>query len=311
MSEHRLVTELARLFHLPGARGVELGIGDDCACVRVGEQRVVVSVDAQVEGVHFRRGWFEDEQLGARAFAAAVSDLAAMGATPLAAVSSLVLPAHEAEALGLAIARGQSEAAARYVCPVVGGNLSRGGELSISTTVLGLVSRAPLRRDGARPGDRIWLAGALGLARAGLLMAQRGIRPSNPAQHAAWHAFARPVALLEAGGRAVGVASSAIDVSDGLVQDAGQIARASGVALVLEREALRRQSVTPHLEQLAAELDCDAEELVLRGGEDYALLITADAEVPGFVAIGHVREGAGLHLDDVPLALAGFDHFAR
>jgi thiamine-monophosphate kinase len=202
---------------------------------------------------------------------------------------------------------------------VVGGNISRGGELGITTTVIGRAAK-PLRRRGARPGEQLWLIGDLGLAAAGLafLRITRGT-PSTSSGAAGLarcvDAWRRPRARLEEGRKLVGRASAVIDVSDGLAADARQLAAASGVRIVVDRERLRA-SLHPALHAVARRLRRSALHWALCGGEDYALLATGPAALrPGCaVAVGYVASGAGAFLARegrlVPLE-GGFDHLRR
>lgn len=287
---------IARLRTTFGTGGVRLGIGDDAAVIDVPACALVVTVDACVEGTHFRRAWLSWEDVGYKSFMAAASDLAAMGAEPFAALSALVLSADVDDDALDALARGQAAAAREVGAPVVGGNLARGNETSITTTVLGRADR-PIARAGARPGDLLLAAGPLGHAAAGLAALARG--DERDPHVAAWR---RPVARIDAGrALARGGASAAVDVSDGLARDAAHLAEASGVRLVLDARALAAYGVS---------LD-----LVLHGGEDYAVLATSSAPIHGFSTIGAVEAGAGVALrredgrvEDVPPR--GFDHFA-
>lgn len=177
-SESQLVGVLSRVFrHDAAAPNVMLGIGDDAACLRF-TGKLVVSVDAQVEGTHFRLEWLDLKDLGFRSFQAAISDLAAMGATPVAAVSHLTLPADFRPAELRRLSLGQEQAAAATACPVIGGNLSRGSELSVVTTVLGRAKRY-VTRSGARPGDEVWLLGEIGLAPCGTGTAAQRVQASH------------------------------------------------------------------------------------------------------------------------------------
>jgi thiamine-monophosphate kinase len=306
----------------PAAPRVLVGIGDDAAVIAPGAEPLVWTVDCAVEGVHFRRDLMSFEDLGYRATMAAASDLAAMGAVPLALLAALVLPDDLGDDDLTAIARGQRAACDALGTAIVGGNLARGSELSITTTALG-ATPLPLRRDGARPGDLLALAGPVGLAAAGLrLLDRRGSRddPALPqggdAAERALQAFRRPLARIEAGLRARAAARAAIDVSDGLAADLAHLARASGVRAVLDPQAL----ITPDLAALAALLGVAPLELALHGGEDYALIVAGphvDA-LPGFTPIGRcapaeegVSEVALLAPDGhlTPVPARGFDHF--
>ena len=313
--EARAVELFLRAFAAPKASGVELGIGDDAAVLAPRREKLVWTVDASVEGTHFERAWLSLEDVGFRAFQAAASDLAAMGARPLAALSALTLPRHFSAAELARLTAGQAEAARDCRCPIVGGNVARGRELTVTTTVLGAAQR-PLTRAGARPGDEVWLVGDVGLAAAGLELLRRGRRRSRasaPAEAVA--AWRRPRALLERGRALDGHAHAAIDVSDGLGLDASRLASASGCRVVLEETALARVLVRS-LVKLAPGLGRSALDFALRGGEDYALIVTGRAALrPRWARrVGRCERGDGGFLERPdgsrrPLG-DGFDHFA-
>jgi thiamine-monophosphate kinase len=206
------------------------------------------------------------------------------------------------------IARGQRDAAADVGAPIVGGNLSRGSTLSLCTTLVGVCDR-PVTRAGARPGDRLWLAGQVGLAAAGL-RALRGGRAGDETLQKAIAAWRTPRALIASGRVMAKTAHAAIDVSDGLARDVGHVAEASAVEIVLDAGELRRDA---DLLEASRTLGVDPLELALHGGEDYALVAASDRPIEGFRPIGEVRTGKGLVLRDgaqeCPLAPRGFDHF--
>lgn len=234
------------------------GVGDDAAALALpAGDTAYVSTDVAVEGVHFRRGWLTADQIGERATTAALSDLAAMAATPCAVVVAITLPAAwrgDAEALASGIARAAGAVAAR----VVGGDVSDGSTLSLAVTVIGSTAR-PLTRAGARPGDRVWVTGAFGGPAAALRALLAGATP----EALALRRFASPVARWrEAQWLASRGATAAIDVSDGVAADLGHVAAASGARIVLE---LDRIPVFP-----GATSD-DA----WTGGEEYELAVTA------------------------------------
>lgn len=291
--------------------GVALGIGDDAAVlVPSSGERLVWTIDEQLEGTHFELGWLTFGDVGYRAFMAAASDLAAMGARPWAALSALSLPSSLDEAAFDALCEGLAEAADAVGAPIVGGNLTR-GPLGLTTTLLGAIDR-PLTRAGARAGDKLWLAGAVGLAAAGL----RALR--NNVQHAsikpAVACWRRPRALIAEGLALRGRASAAIDVSDGLAQDLAHLCEASGLGAVLDADALL-VAVGPSLVAAAEAVGDEPLGLALGGGEDYALLAASDEPVEGFSCVGELREGGGISLRksgrEEPLRAAGFDHFAE
>ena len=297
-----------------GGRGspeLEVGIGDDAAVFRLGAARLVWSVDASVEGVHFERRWVSSRDVGWRSLQAAASDLAAMGARPLGALASLVLPTWVTPRELGELARGQAAAARSLGCPLVGGNLSRGTELGVTTSVLG-VCRRPLCRSGARPGDELWLVGQVGLARAGWELLRRGMATSGRHEQRCVTAWRRPRALIRRGLELGRVAHAAIDLSDGLGGDARQLAEASRVRVVVERGRLER-ALSPAVRSVARQLGLDAFELALAGGEDYALLAAGRRRPAWARVIGRVEPGRGALLEGADGSREelepGFDHF--
>lgn len=330
LSERQLVSLLGQRFQTRSP-GVRVGIGDDAAVLEPQPEPWVCSVDSSVEGVHFDLAFLTFEDVGYRAFQAAISDLAAMGAAPVAALSALILPRGLSSAAIGALASGQALASSETECPVVGGNISRGKELSVTTTVLGC-GATPLCRGGAQPGEQLWLVGSLGLAAAGLaalrlgrvrVTAGREERHIDGAEPSATstaalarcvEAWRRPRALLSEGRALVGRASAAIDVSDGLAADAWQLARASRARIVVDRERLRA-ALDPSLIAASRSLRRSPLHFAVYGGEDYALLATGRASArPAWArAIGYVTRGTGAFLGLgrglVPLR-RGYDHLA-
>jgi thiamine-monophosphate kinase len=316
-SELDRIELLRRALASPTDARVVLGIGDDAAVLAPPGALLVWTVDAAVEGVHFRRELLTLADLGYRATMAAVSDLAAMGASPLGLLAALVLPPWVSDADLAALAAGQREAAEALGTAVIGGNLARGSELSITTTALGAAAR-PLTRTGARRGDAIWMAGPVGLAAAGLaVLTGGGAPPGSAALSNAVAVWRRPHARLAEGLRASREALAAIDVSDGLARDVGHVARASGVRAVLDAAHI----VDADLRAAAAALGQDPLALALHGGEDYALVVVLPPGVAleGFALIGvmEAHEG-GPHValrneDGTTAALEerGFDHFGN
>jgi len=311
LTEFSAISRLEALFRRP-TRQVETGIGDDAAVLKT-SGRWVWTVDTAVEHVHFERGWLSLADLGWRSFQAAASDVSAMGGAPFAALSSVIFPPQFAAAELTQLARGQRAAARALGCAIAGGNLARGAELSITTTVVGSVKR-PLLRSGARVGDELWLSGELGLAAAGLRLLQRGtLRGKSVAARRALAAFRRPRAQLAAGLALGRCAHAAIDISDGLAGDAQHLARASAVELQIDLAALSA-TLSPALRALAPELGISALELALYGGEDYALLAAGPqrARSRGASVIGNVVAGRGVWLlegGSRRRAGHGFEHF--
>ena len=256
------------------------GVGDDAATLEMPSgAELVVSTDASVEGVHFRREWMSASEIGARAATAALSDLAAMAAAPLGVLLSLVVPERWQNDL-LALARGVGVTAASAGCPIVGGNLTRGSELSLTITVLGQAAN-PVRRGGARSGDRVYVTGWLGGPGAALRALLAGETP-DPGHLAR---FIAPVPRLrEAQWLAAAGARAAIDISDGLLADAAHLARASGVTLALDLESVSR-------------VDGVTAAQAATSGEEYELLLTMPADVS--IDVGLFVRSFGIPLTDI------------
>jgi len=211
-------------------------IGDDAAILDVpAGERLVVSTDTSLEGVHFRRDWLNSFEIGYRATAAALSDLAAMAARPLGVLIAITLPeGNKQEARE--IATGIREGASAVLCPIVGGDLSSGKDLSLTITALGSTSH-PIARSGAKIGQRVYVTGRLG----GPAAAVRAWRAGGVPTDADRARFASPVPRIEpAIGLAARGATSAIDVSDGLMADVGHIAAASKVCIEIDAERVPR-----------------------------------------------------------------------
>jgi thiamine-monophosphate kinase len=310
IAEFAAIAKLEALFRQHSAE-VELGIGDDAAVLK-SAGRWLWTVDTAVEHVHFERGWLSCADLGYRSFQAAASDVCAMGGSPFAALSSVIFPPGFGAAELRELSRGQRAAAQSVGSAIIGGNLARGAELSVTTTVVGHVNR-PLLRSGARVGDELWLCGGVGLAAAGLRLLQGGVlRGSSAAERAALRAFRRPRAQLVCGLRLARAAHAAIDISDGLAGDARHLAEASDVELLIDLDALSA-TLSPALQLLAPRFGASALELALYGGEDYALLATGPkrARLRDAHVIGSVGEGHGVWLWDGRRrrrAARGFEH---
>ena len=234
------------------------GIGDDGAVLDVPRgDRLVVSTDASIENRHFKQGWLTPEEIGFRAVTAALSDLAAMAARPIAVLWAVNLPAHWRSALS-SLTDGARAAVNAVNAKIVGGNLAASDELSITTTVLGSVF-APLERRGARLGDRLYVTGQLGGPAMALSALMAGRKPESRYRGR----FAKPVArIVEARWLADHGATAGLDISDGLVGDARHLAAASGIGLSI------------HIDRLPLIEGADAM-TGARSGEEYELLVAA------------------------------------
>jgi thiamine-monophosphate kinase len=264
-----------------------LGPGDDAAVVATPDGRVVACTDVLTEGVHFRMDWSAPEQIGRKAAAANLADVAAMGAVPTALLVGLACPAQTpVDVLG-GIADGLWAEAGAVGAGVVGGDVSGGPAIVLSVTALGsLEGRAPVVRSGARPGDVVALAGRVGWSAAGLAVLSRGFRSPRVLVEA--HRVPQPPYAAGPAAARAG-ATSMIDVSDGLVADLGHVARASGVEI-----DVRVPEVPGKLAEVGGALGVDPVSWLLGGGEDHALVATFPRGAPlpdGFVPFGVVRAG--------------------
>ncbi|WP_434056309.1 thiamine-phosphate kinase [Georgenia wangjunii] len=323
MGEERTVsevseTELIAAFSplLPRGDHTLVPTGDDAAVIAAPDGRFVVSTDVLVEDRHFRRAWGTAEDVGWRAAMQNLADIAAMGARPVSMVVGLVLPADLPVDWVLGLARGLAQACAPLGVGVDGGDLSSGESIVVAVTVHGdLGGREPVLRRGARPGDVVAHAGVLGHAAAGLALLTAstgsgwgteggagsggGTEAGAGERHARLVAdFLRPRPPLAGGPAAADAGASAMmDVSDGLLRDAGRLARASGVLLDLDPLETSVPDDLAVLEPVAHDLGLSARDWVLTGGEDHGLLATfprSAALPPGFRRIGEVRAvGAG------------------
>lgn len=325
MREFELIEKLRE--RLPEATPrLVVGSGDDAA-VTMPEGATATSVDAAVEGVHFRRGaGFEPADVGAKALATALSDLAAMGAAPGEAYVVLGVPPDAGEEELLGLADGLAEVAVASGVAVAGGDISRSPVLSLAITVVGhaLAPELLVTRAGAEPGDLLVLTGELGGAAAGLLLLERPeLATAVGAETAAnlRHRQLRPTPRLRAGGAlAAAGARAMIDLSDGLAGDAGHLAARSQVALAIDASAI---PLAKGLAEVAAAAGRDPLELAASGGEDYELLAAlpaqrlseaatriGEAAEVSLTPIGEVREGEGVEIrlpGGGTLRSAGFD----
>jgi thiamine-monophosphate kinase len=280
-------------------------IGDDAAIIDVPTgERLVVSTDTSVEGIHFQRDWLSSFEIGYRATAASLSDLAAMAARPLGILIALTLPKGDKDE-AREFATGIREGASAVMCPIVGGDLSSGNDLSLTITALGSAQR-PLARSGAKPGQTVYVTGRLG-GPASAVRAWRAGKQPNESDRAR---FASPVPRIEpAIGLAERGATAGIDISDGLAADLTHIAAASKVAIEIDADRI------PRVEGVTAAQAASS-------GEEYEIVVTAPkidtrqfSEEFGLdlTEIGRVVGGApGVTLlqGGKPISvLPGFDHF--
>jgi thiamine-monophosphate kinase len=311
---------IARHFNRGPARRAALGLGDDCALLRpTPGMQLAVSSDMLLEGRHFL-STVEPERLGHKALAVNLSDLAACGAAPLACTLALALPRADDDFVA-GFARGLFALADAQGIELVGGDTTA-GPLTVCITVIGEVPPGQaLLRSGARAGDELWVSGTLGDARLALEVFRGRAALPGAQFELVRQAMELPQPRVALGLALRGLASSAIDLSDGLVGDLGHVLRASGVGALLDVDALPRSRV------LADQAPALRHECLLAGGDDYELLFTAApqqhqavlkaAQAAGVpvTCCGHIQAEAGLRLHSAEAALApdhfrGFDHFA-
>ncbi|HEY6279858.1 MAG TPA: thiamine-phosphate kinase [Streptosporangiaceae bacterium] len=309
LGEFGLIAAIAA--RLPRDGTTIVGIGDDAAVLAASPGSQVATMDLLVEGRHFRRDWSRPEDVGGKAAAQNLADVAAMGATPVALLVGLAAPGDLPVAWAVALVDGLAAECARAGATVAGGDVSSADTIMIAVTALGKLAGAPVTRAGARPGDVLAVVGVLGHSAAGLALLSAGL--AEPASLIAAHRWPRPV--YQAGPEAAALgATSMIDVSDGLVADLAHVAQASGAGIGIDTARLAPGA---DLEAAAAALSEPGPALALRwmltGGEDHALAATfpPGTRLPAhWTVLGGVHEGHGVQVDGRPWAgPAGWDHF--
>jgi thiamine-monophosphate kinase len=313
LSEDELIAAISRLVS-DLEEGVVVGPGDDAAVLRPGSGELVLTTDLLVEGIHFERASISARDLGAKAITVNVSDVAAMGGSPRAAVAAVGLPGDLDAAWAIELTGGMRDACAEYALALVGGDTNRSGSVIVSVAVVGEVAPGrAVTRSGARPGDEVVVTGALGAAAAGLRLTRADARTASSVLSEPWgrglaDARARPVArggegqtLAQAG------ASAMIDLSDGLAKDLTRLCRASGVGARIDLGAV---PIAASVRAAAAALDLDPLAAALGGGEDYELLAVLPPEAVER-ATGELRERFGVTLTAVGTIIEGADVLAR
>lgn len=316
--EVALLEEIRRL--VPARHDVLVGPGDDAAVVRGTSRPLLLTTDAMVEGVHFRRSWLSARELGRRAFHVAASDVAAMGGRVRAVLLAIAAPSDWPVADLRSVVRGVRGAAEEAGAALAGGNLASARELSLTVSVLGDAPTNPVLRSGARPGDTVYVTGRLGGAACGLRLLQRARTVDGG--EVAKRRWRRPIARLDEGrALATGIATAMIDLSDGLLVDLTRLADASGCRALVHGDRL------PLAAPLRALPRRDARALALTGGEDYELLFTASPRAAarvrrlglaaGVTPIGEMARGRGVAVVDTDADPAGrerpigHEHFRR
>lgn len=328
--EFNLIARLRAICGETPAPGTIIGIGDDTAVLHLDDvECLLATCDVQIEGTHFRFDTISPWQLGRRAMAVNLSDIAAMGGAPTHAFVSLALPPDFPVASFDSLFEGMKEIMATHGGGIIGGNLASSGErVMIDVFLLGRVSRSSLlTRGGAKPGDTIWVTGSLGASSAGLAVLNRHGSHCSDQYTDLVRAHLEPEPRLAAGQALArtGAVTAMIDLSDGLASDLRHVCAASGTGAEIEYDRIPRHGL---IDQVAGELNREPESFVLFGGEDYELLFSAapdsDRQITDTVVrtgmsvtrIGSMTQTAGditlIRPDGslAPLAHAGWDHFA-
>jgi thiamine-monophosphate kinase len=306
-SEAGLVERLRELFQTSFAQGVEVGIGDDAAVISASSNKLVATLDIAIEDVHFKSLWSSPFEIGAKLTTANLADLFSMGATPkYLLVGAAISEINNSEVI-TELAQGIRSVADKFEVSVIGGDLSKSEKMSLSITALGEIARDPITRSGASAGDLIYLSALPGLSAAGLAILERGLdRPKYVVQAHLNPKLVAPIKLME-------VASAMSDISDGLVSDARNMARASKVDLNFDTNALEASPDFKDLGELATELGVDVYDWILSGGEDHFFIATVPekyADKNLGIQVGKVVAGSGLiTIDGVQTQRAGYQHF--
>lgn len=305
-SELELIRRIARK---PRSPKVVVGIGDDCAAVRIDRDRLqLYTVDMLVEGDHFSRDYFEPFDIGVKAAESNVSDIAAMGGRPTYGFVSMSLPDNTTMDFIDALYRGMYDVADRYEFDIIGGDTTHGDSLVISITLAGEVPSADLRlRSMAEPGHLIAVSGKLGGSTAGLRLFQKGVRGYSDVKR--YHTA--PRCSLDQIDSIVPIARAMEDVSDGLASEVRNICLESGVGARISRD---RIPLSDGIRETAEILGDDPFDYALFGGEDFKLVYTIlpeDRNRAVGTVVGEIIAGSDVFLDHKKLTRFGYDHFSR
>lgn len=291
-SELEYLSAISRIFSPQSSadtsnKSVVLGIGDDGAVLRAPQNSVVLSTDMAVEGDHFKREWSSLFDIGAKITAANLADIFAMGGKPTHLLVAAALPENFSVKEIEELASGIADEVQKVGAVVIGGDLAKSSLLTISITAYGEV-HTPITRAGAKVGDVVAVSALPGASMRGFLDLQAGRKSEDVALHTRPQVDYQKISSLSPL-----ITHALCDISDGLVSDAGHIARASGVKIIFD----------PKMASVSFTHD------VLHGGEDHVFLGTFSELPSGWIAIGHVESGAGVFLDGVELHHQGYQHF--
>jgi thiamine-monophosphate kinase len=301
--EAGVIEALARIFG-HNHRGVEIGIGDDAAVVSISE-KAVITTDVAVEGTHFSTTWSSAFEIGRKVAAANLADVYAMGGSPRYLVAAVTLTGEESMQWIEELAEGIAHEAASCGAFVVGGDLAKGPCISLAITAIGETNK-PIKRSGAQVGDSIYISSLPGWSAAGLAVIDKDL-DNDLAVHAISEFCAPTVDYTSAVQFSNSKANSLCDISDALIIQADQIAKASGVCLAFDKELISKHPEFDSLRELAEEVQADVWQWIVTGGEDHVFLATGK-ELDGF-RVGTVIEGSGVTGVEMKKAPETWRHF--
>ncbi len=300
-TEAQVIAALKGIFASSDPR-ISIGIGDDAAVVTGGANQILTT-DMAVEGVHFRTEWSSAFEIGRKVTAANTADVLAMSAKPDYLVVAVALTGTESMEWISELARGIKLEADLAGAHVVGGDITRAGQLVISITAIGSTNK-PITRSGAKSGDRIFLSSLTGWSAAGLALLGSGINEDGELVQKALNEFKSPTIDY---GFDASKASALCDISDALVIQSAQMAEASKVCFNFDLAKIRASVEFAELEKVAQKLNVDVWSWIFAGGEDHALLATG-SDLPG-ILIGEVTDGAGLANVPADVEAKAWQHF--
>ena len=301
-TESEIIDALSAIFGKSNS-DLLVGIGDDGAVAPSSNKKIVMATDMAVQGVHFKREWSTLKEIGSKITAANLADIYAMGGVPKYLMVSAGLPSDTTISDVTDLANGIKSEADLVNCAVVGGDISKASELVISISVIGEADK-PVTRSGAKVGDKVFLSNLPGFSAAGLAQLKIGVRESK---YLSIHK--KPIVPYALGAKFAGI-NAMVDISDGLLSEAGHIAKASKVGIILEGELISQLPGFTEISKVAVEMNIDPWLWVLTGGEDHAFLGCNNELPEGAFEIGRVIEGTGVKVNGASeIKDLGWRHF--
>lgn len=302
IGEFGLIDRLTKILPIKD-ENVVVGYGDDCACVKVGNNLLLLTIDIQVENVHFMKEKIDPIDLGWKLSTSNVSDIVACGGKPRWALVSLGLPKDTDIDFIEKIYLGIKEAQEYYGFYTIGGNCSSSKEIVIDMALIG-ESDTFVSRNGAKPNQYVYLSGPLGCSRAGLELLSMDKIEYEDFEKELIKKHTKPIARVDLID-IIKQSSACIDISDGLSSDLYHVSKQSNVKIVLEKEKL---PIYENLKKFCIKYNRNLLDYILTSGEEYQVALISDKELPLF-KIGYTEEGFGLYLDSEPIKERGFNHF--